>query len=228
MNMERMSTKMKKVLAICLMVLLVVSMSINAFAIPGGFVSSPSGNRAPVLVRFEPVDEDCTATLIITIYGDRHTIPEEKRKPFEDAYNEISGSDDLTDLCDDLDDLAATKGLDGKKLAVSDLFDLSSSGCEEHDGHKQYKLTLDVDTLDNFVGLIYRDDNGQWHVVKDAKVVNGELQFTAQGFHPYAIVVDTTEAKTGDSNIILICGAVMAVSAAALAFVLIKGKKKHA
>ena len=222
---------MKKALAICLTVLLVLSMSLNAFAIPGGFVSSPSGTRPPVLVKFEPINEDCTATLIITIFGDRFNIPEEQRKPLEDAYNEIAGADDLADLCEDLEELATKLGIKSDKLGVSDLFDLSSTGCEEHEGHKEYKISLDMDTLEHFVGLIYRDNDGNWQTVKDAKVVDGELQFTAQGFHPYAVVVDTTEgkpSKTGDTNIILICGAVMAVSAAALVVVLIKGKKQRA
>jgi len=223
---------MKKALTFCLMVLLVVSMSINALAIPGGFVSSPSGNRPPILVTFDPVDEDCTADLEITDFGNRDKLPDDKRQGLEDAYDAIKNTDDLTDLNDDLKDLADKKDIDGDKLGVSDLFDLSSSGdCEEHDGHKEYKVTLDAETLDRFVGLIYRDDDGNWHLVEDAKVVDGKLQFTAQGFYPYAVVVDTTEgepSKTGDTGTILICGAVMAVSAVALAVVLIKGKKQRA
>ena len=220
---------MKKALVICLMMVLVLSLSISALAIPGGFVKSPSGNRPPVVVDFKPLDEDCTASLIITIFGDRFDIPEELRQPFEDAYDEIINSDDLTDLNQDLKDLADKLGIDSDKLGVSDLFDLSSSGCEDHNGHKQYQVTLDSDALDHFVGLIYRDDDGNWYLIEDAEVIDGKLHFTAEGYHPYAIVVDTTEgepSKTGDTNLILICGAVMAVSAVALGVVLIKGKGK--
>lgn len=222
---------MKKALVICMMMLLVASLSINALAVPGGFISSPSGNRPPILVNFDPIDEDCTASLIITIFGDRFKLPEDQRQPLEDAYNDISNNDDLTDLCDKLKDLANKLGIDGPKLGVSDLFDLDSTGCEDHEGHKQYKIVLDSESLEHFVGLIYKGDDGNWHLVEDAKVVDGELHFTAQGFHPYAIVVDTTEgepSKTGDTNVILICGAVMAASAVALAVVLIKGKKQRA
>ena len=221
---------MKKALVICLVMVLAASLSISALAIPGGFVSSPSGNRAPVVDVFKPLDEDCTASLIITIFGDRFNIPEDKRQPFEDAYNEIINSDDLADLNKDLADLANKLGIDSEKLGVSDLFDLSANGCEDHNGHKQYQVTLDADSLEHFVGLIYRDDDGKWHLIDDAKVINGKLQFTAEGYYPYAIIVDTTEgnpSKTGDTNLILICGAVMAVSAAALAVVLIKGKKQR-
>ena len=221
---------MKKALVFCMTMVLVLSLSISALAIPGGFVSSPSGNRTPVLVTFKPLDEDCIAQLIITIFGDRFDLPDDQRQPFEEAYNDIVNSDDLADLADDLKDLADKLGIDTDKLGVSDLFDLSSTGCDDHEGHKEYSVVLDADALEHFVGLIYKGDDGKWYLVDDAKVIDGELHFTAQGFHPYAIVVDTTEgdpSKTGDTNLILICGAVMAVSAAALVVVLIKGKKQR-
>ena len=221
---------MKKALVICLTLALVLSMSLNALAVPGGFVSSPSGARPPVIVDSKPADDDCTASLIITIFGDRFELPEELRKPLEDAYNDLINSDDLSDLCDELEELAKQLGVDTEKLAISDLFDLGSTGCNDHDNHNQHKVVLDSDSLDHFVGLIYRDDNGEWWKVDDAKVVDGELHFTAPGHYTYAIVVDTTEgnpSKTGDSNIILICGAVMAVTAAALVVVIIKGKKQR-
>ena len=222
---------MKRVLTFCLVMVLALSLSVSALAIPGGFINSPSGNRPPILVKFDPVDEDCTASLIITIFGDKDKLPDDKRQALEDAYDDIVGTDDLTDLLDDLKDLADKLGIDGGKLAVGDLFDLSSEGCEDHDGHKQYKVQLDSDSLEHFVGLIYRDDDGNWHLVEDAKVVDGELHFTAEGFYPYAIVLDTTEgkpSKTSDSSVILICAAVMAVSATALVVVLVKGKKRRA
>ena len=223
---------MKRVLAICLMIVLAASMSLSVLAAPNGFVSSPSGNRAPIVIKFEPKDEDCTATIIITPYGDKDSLPESIRKALEDAYNDIVNSKDLTNLSAELEDLANKKNINGGKLSVSDLFDLSSTDCDDHDGHKQFDITLDADALDRFVGLMYRDSEGKWHLVEDAKVVNGNhLQFTAEGYYSYAIVVDTTEgtpSKTGDSDIILVCAAVMAVSAAALAVVLVKGKKRHA
>lgn len=221
---------MKKVLVICLALALVLSLSISALAIPGGFIKSPSGNRAPVIEIFKPLDDDCTASLIITIFGDRMNLPEELRQPFEDAYNELVNSSDLTNLSKELADLASKLGIDADKLGVSDLFDLSASGCEDHNSHKQYNVTLDTDTLEHFVGVIYRTDDGKWHLIEDAKVVDGKLQFTAEGYHPYAIVVDTTEgepSKTGDTNLILICGAVMVAAAAGLAVVLVMRKKQR-
>jgi hypothetical protein len=147
----------------------------------------------------------------------------------EDAYNDIVNSDKLTDLNKELEDAAKDKGINGKDLAVGDLFNLGCKGCSDHDKHEKYKVSLDVEGLDRFVGVIYRDENGDWQWVKDAKVENGKLHFTGEGYHPYAVVLDNSKPKppagTGDIEIIAICAAVMAVSAAALVIVLVKGKK---
>ena len=221
---------MKKALVICLTLALVLSLSVSALAIPGGFINSPSGNRAPVIETFKPLDDDCTANLIITIFGDRTNLPEDQRQPFEDAYDDIINTDDLTNLNKDLADLAGQLGIDKDKLGVSDLFDLGCEGCEDHEDHGKFKVTMDVDGLEHFVGVIYRDDEGNWHLVEDAKVKDGKLEFTAEGYYPHAIVVDTTEgkpSKTGDTNLILICGAVMAVAAVGLAVVLVMRKKQR-
>lgn len=221
---------MKKALIICLTLALVLSLSVSALAIPGGFINSPSGNRAPVIETFKPLDDDCTADLIITIFGDRTNLPEDQRQPFEDAYDDIINTDDLTNLNKDLADLAGQLGIDKDKLGVSDLFDLGCEGCEDHEDHGKFKVTMDVDGLEHFVGVIYRDDEGNWHLVEDAKVKDGKLEFTAEGYYPHAIVVDTTEgkpSKTGDTNLIVICGAVMAVAAVGLAVVLVMRKKQR-
>lgn len=224
---------MKKVLAICLMIIMVASLSVTALAAPHGFVSSPSGGkRPPVLDFFDPVDNDCTGELVVTPYGDKNELNDDERKAMEDAYNDIVNSGKLTDLNKELEDAAKDKGINGKDLAVGDLFHLGCKGCSDHDKHEKYKVSLDVEGLDRFVGVIYRDENGDWQWVKDAKVENGKLHFTGEGYHPYAVVLDNSKPKppagTGDIEIIAICAAVMAVSAAALVIVLVKGKKQHA
>ena len=108
---------MKKVLAICLMTVMVLSMSVNVFAAPGGFVNSPSGNPAPTVVDFDPSNDACTAQLVITPYGDRHVLSETLRTMLEKAYSEISSSDDLTELNAELAKIAADKNIAGKDLA---------------------------------------------------------------------------------------------------------------
>jgi len=163
---------MKKLLAICLMVVMVVSMSATAFAATDGFVSSPSGNAAPGLVSFKSSDEDCTATLNITPYGDRHDISDTLRNMLEKAYEDIAGSTDLTKLNPDLSKIAADKNIDGKDLAVSDLFDIHAAGCDYHEEHADFDIILDAATLKGFVGLLHMNKDEKWEFVDNAKVVN--------------------------------------------------------
>lgn len=225
---------MKKVLALCLVIAMLASLSIAAFAAPNGFVSSPSGGRRPpVIEKFDPVDDDCTADLIITPFGDKNQLSEDERKEMEDAYDDIVNADNLGDLNKELADAAKEQGIDPDDLAVGDLIHLGCSGCEDHEGHVKFDVTLDAEGLDKLVGVIYRDENGDWHWVDDAKVQDGKLHFTGDGYHPYAIILDNTvvdeeSSETSDTNTIIICIAVMVVTAAALAVVLIKGKKRHA
>ena len=115
---------MKKVVAICLMMVMVLSMSVNVFAAPGGFVSSPSGNPAPEVVIFAPSDDDCKGRLVVTAYGDRHDLSEALREMLEKAYDSIVNSDDLTKLNAELAKIAADRNIASTDLAVSDLFDI--------------------------------------------------------------------------------------------------------
>lgn len=225
---------MKKVLAICLMMVMVVSMSVTAFAAPGGFVSSPSGNPAPTVEKFDPENDGCTAKLVITPYAERNTLPDDLKALIEKAYASIAESDDLTKLNSDLASLVASKGIAADKLAVSDLFDARITDCDVHEGHMNFDITLKADTLKKFVGLLHMNKNGEWELVTDAKVTNtGEhLEFSIDSFSPFAIVVDTTveggdAPQTGDNSMIHIYVILMAVSALALVVILIKNKKQR-
>ena len=224
---------MKKVLAICLMMVMVLSMSVNVFAASGGFVSSPSGNPAPTVVSFKPSDDDCTAQLVVTPYGDKHDLSDALRAMFEKAYNEIVNSGDLTKLNADFAKLVADRNLTADKLAVSDLFDIHVSGCDYHDEHVDFDITLDADTLSRFVGLLHMNKDGVWELVTDAEVINnGEhLKFSVDSFSPFAIVVDTSSVtpdspQTGDNSMIHIYAIVMAVSALAIVVITVKSRKQ--
>lgn len=221
---------MKKVLAICLVMMMVVVMSVTAFAAPNGFISSPSANSAPELIDFDPADDDCTARLVIVPHADRHELPDTLRKIFEKAYDEIVSADDLTELNAELAKIAADKNIAGENLAVSDLFDIHVTGCDFHDEHVDFDITLDANTLSHFVGLLHMNKDGVWELVKDAEVVNnGEhLKFSVDSFSPFAIVVDAgdTSPQTGDNSPIYIYAIIMAVSALAIAVILIRSRKK--
>ena len=147
---------MKKVLAICMMIAMVVSMNTGVFAAEGGFVSSPTGNPAPVLDDFTPSDESFEGEVVVESYADRENLPEEIRESFEKAYDDIAKADDLTEL-NVKDDLlaktAADKKVETENLAVSDLFDIHVTGSENvnYEGKSEFKITLSADTLNSLL-----------------------------------------------------------------------------
>ena len=62
---------MKKIAVICLSLVMLFSISMTAFAAPGIFVSSPSGNPAPELVEVVNKTDACPAKIKITAYSER-------------------------------------------------------------------------------------------------------------------------------------------------------------
>lgn len=205
---------MKKISAICIVLILALALSFSAFAAPGSFISSPSGNNAPTLVDYTR-GEGCVSEPNITGYGDRDKLSEEDRAAFEKAYGEISNTDDLSKL---------VPGLNKEDLGVSDFFDLSFSDCDKnHEGHGEFDLTLKPDSLKNFEALVRKTENG-WEKVTNAKVENGHLRFTADSDAIYAIVVNTRTGspQTGDNANIALYAVLMAVSAVSIVFI---GKK---
>ena len=220
---------MKKVLAVCMMLVLLVTMSVNVFAATNGFVSSPSENSAPTIVDFDPADENCTATLNITAYGDKHTLPDALRILLEQAYDSIANADDLTKLNTAFADLVKKKGYDSTKLAVSDLFDMHPSDCEFHDGHTDFDVTLSADTLSHFVALLHMNKDGVWELVTDAKVTNnGEhLEFSVESFSPFAIIVNTGDEPAANNTwIYVVIAAVVVVAGCAVVAMVVAKRKK--
>lgn len=221
---------MKKVLVVLLTVLMMMSMTVTVFA-AGGFVSSPTSQQAPDVVEFTPADDDCEARLVITPYGEKEELTPAIKSFFEKAYTEIKSSKNLTELCDSLKKIAANKKIKGTNLAVSELFDIHVTGCDYHEGHTEFDIVLDPDSLKNFVALLHMNHNGEWEVVSDAKVINNgdHLAFSIDEFSPFAIVVKTANpSQTGDNSLIPLYITVMALSAAGIIVILAKSKKREA
>lgn len=220
---------MKKILAICVVLVMVFCLSTTAFAAPNGFVSSPSENKTPEIETVEPSDENCIADLGVTSYADRFNIADADREALEAAYADIADADDLADLSKDLEKLAKDKKVKTEDLLVSDLFNISAEGCKDHNKDHELEIVLSVDTLKNFVGLMY-NDNGKWVVVDGAKVVkNGTaLKFSvATTTAPFAIVVSkgATSPQTEDGNLYSVF--VIMASVAALATIVCLKKSKN-
>ena len=223
---------MKKVMAICLTLVMVMSLGIAAFAAPGSFISSPSMNKAPILIGYENESSDCTAKLILTAYADRKTLPENLCAMIEKAYDMIVETDDLSTLNSGVADLAKDAGVKVTALSVSDLFDLRYVDCSNHDLHGSFRIVIESETLENFVCLLHYY-NGEWSIVDSAKVTNNGkyLEFTAKEFSPFAIVVKTdaenvTPPYTGDNSAIFICSVVMAISVTTIVVLLATSKKR--
>lgn len=231
--MERMNCKMKKILTICFTLLMVLSLSISAIAAPGSFVTSPSGNPTPELVEGKidgKEDWDCGAKIVITSYADRDKLTETAKNIIEYAYSDVAMSVDLTELNDDLAKVAADKKIDGRLLAVSDLFDISVEGCVVH-GHTTFECIIEADTLGRFVGLLNMPEKGTWQLISNAQVINDgkQLKFSVDSLNgPFAIVVesDGNTPQTGDNSKIYIYAIVLAVSALALVVIIIAKKKQ--
>ena len=197
-----MKNRIKMVMVVCLMMVLVLSTGASVFAASDDFVSSPSVNMAPVSVGFKANNEGCEGELVITAYSERESLDADSKALLESAYASIVDANDLTELNADLAKFVSNKNTDTSTLAVSDLFDASVVGCNNHENHAGFNVILKADTLDNFVSLLHMNKNGEWEIVKNAKVSqDGEtIEFTVDSFSPFAIVVDIADYVAGDVN----------------------------
>lgn len=207
---------MKKLVSVCLVLVMVICFGVTALA-EGGFISSPSLNPAPEVV--EPTD----GSVIIHAYSERSELSDAERNTLEEAYNTINGTTNLSNL---------NKGLSGGNLGVSDLFNVGYNGVN---ATGEYAVTLKSDTLKNFVSLMVYV-NGEWKIVDGAKVKDGKLMFIAKDLGPYAVVVDTngtTSPQTGinesantSGTSFAVYGAIMLISACG-AFLMWNKSKKY-
>ena len=213
--------KMKRFFAFFMTVVLVVAMSVPAFAALGGFISSPSGVPAPKLEDFKPVTPDCTGKIVITSWADRHTLDDATRARFEQAYNDIinlnnGGANSLFEV---MKDFEKSHGFDHKDLAVGTLFDISSYNCTHHEKHEGFIITLKPEVWGNIVGVAHLTPNG-WEVVDDTMdEANQTITFTVGSLSPFALVYNTNpggSSSTGDSNSTWIYISIMAASVVAL------------
>ena len=224
---------MKKILVICMAVIIAATMTVSAFAFGGGFLESPSKKPAPELVSGSSQSEECEAEIIVTAYGDRDELSEEARQSIEHAYAMILGVENVSELNDLVHAVAEEKGIAVENVAVSELFDISSTECPTHELHGHFDITLKAEALENFVCLLHYHGN-VWHVVDSAEVThNGEhLEFDAEEFSPFAIVVSTEPVAepAADYTVAIVAASVsLAVLAIIIAvFLKLKKNKKEA
>ncbi|MBO5701995.1 MAG: hypothetical protein J6S71_06115 [Clostridia bacterium] len=212
---------MKRFFAFFMTVVLVVAMSVPAFAALGGFISSPSGVPAPQVSDFKPVTPDCTGKIVVTSWADRHTLDDATRARFEKAYNDIINlnSDANNELLAVMKDFEKSHGLDHKDLAVGSLFDISSYNCTHHEKHEGFIITLKPEVFGNIVGVAHLTANG-WEVVEDTMdEANQTITFQVSTLSPFALVYNTNpggSSSTGDSSNAWIYVSIMVASVVAL------------
>lgn len=218
---------MKKILAVCLALVMVASAAILAFA-QGGFVSSPSGNPAPVIIEVVYEEGSCNPRIIVTPYSERETLDDKREADLNAAYDEIAANEDLTNLCEALAAVAAEKGIPVEDLAVSDLFDITASHNGDHEYCGTVRITLSAETIKNFIALLHRNSEGSWEVVPNVtvNVAENTIEFSIDDFSPFAVVVDTSAENLPNTGEALYIPAIaMFVSAIALVFVLVNIRK---
>ena len=203
---------MKKILSCLLVVMLLCSLSVAAFA--DNFVSSVANAGAPEVAEAAQSDgSDGKALIAITPMDEKDKLPEELKADMDAAFDSLDKAADLAAVNDELKAAAADQS-----IAVSDLFDIRV--LEEGTVSFPLTITLKDKNLDNFVALLHYVD-GAWQWV-DAEVADGALTFTVDSLSPFAIIVavdEATSANTGDTVPYgFIIGAVVLAGAAAWFF----------
>ncbi len=162
-----------------------------------------------------PVDPN--RGIIITHYDDidnaDHRVDTEK---FQDAYDELKGAKDLSDLNDDIKDGAT----------VRDLYDVTlvDEAKEEFEKNGKFTVTLDTDLQNDDYQVIIRGENG-WKIVKDVKRnADGSLTLTLDTTGAVAVlavpaVSGPNAPQTSDPMMaIIVCMAVVALAGGAVAY----------
>jgi hypothetical protein len=224
--------KMKRFIAFFMTVVLVVAMSVPAFATHGEFISSIGGLPTPTIEGYTPVTHECTAKLVITSWSERHTLDDATRALMEKAYNDIVNSQVINNqLKDELVKLANELEINHADLAVGILFDISYVECPEHAEHKGFNITLKPEVFENYVGILHMNAEGTWELLNStADEANSTISFTVDGLSPFAIVYNTNpggSSSTGDSNFTWIYVSLMVASVCALGVIGYSRKKRE-
>ncbi len=216
---------MKRVLTLAIVLVMALTLSVSAFALPGAFIQSPSLNDDITLLSFEHDEPNCMCELILTNYKDRHTLTDAQKADIEAAYASIASNDNLAVL---VPTISSFTGADEEDLAVSDLFYAHVVQKLRINSDGSYTINLANSALDQFEGLM-RYDNGSWVLVENAEILaDGSLQFTTYELGAFALAVNTSEegpsAPTGD-NLPLYAAGILMLAAVAVAVVYFKNRK---
>ncbi len=215
---------MKKILVFGLVLVMCLSMGLTAFAANGGYIQSPSKNKAPTVVEVTP--ETTTEGLVITItpFAERSKLTGETAANFNEAHEDIVANKNIDALTPAVKAVAEKANVKVENLGVSDLFDVSANKALTG----AVTIKLNAETAKHFVALLHYH-NDTWEVVENASVKDNTLTFTVKELSPFAIVVDREKATvtaplTGDNGVASVVAVMALVSA--LGIVLVSKKVK--
>lgn len=212
---------MKKICALIVAVLLLQLTAVFAFA-GGGFTSSPSLVKAPVLVDSENRGDSCSASVSVYSYGERDKLDRLFAAIMKDAYSAVVGNENLGDVSPEVESLAEHYGVESEVLVASELFAVVISDCDEHLTHNFY-VEVEPTVTENFAGLL--SYNGvEWELV-ETELKDGVLKFAVEEDAAYTILLHdgTGRARINFPWWILIVVAFVLV--ATYVYYLIKKKK---
>lgn len=196
---------MKKIFAIFAALMIVISMSVAVIATDDGYVESP-GHKPE-----QPADG-----IIITHYDDIDDAhPEVDRDDFQDAYDELKGADDLTDLNDDIKDGAV----------VRDLYDITliDDAKDEFEENGKITVTFDTGLTDDDFQIIQRTENG-WVVIDGTRNADGSVTVVLTSLGQVAFLTVPAQGgvsgpQTSDPIVaILVCLAAAGVAGAVIVY----------
>ena len=226
---------MKKMLTIVKSIVLGALCGAFVFAASAnGFVDSPSINNTPPAINdFENENEDCDCLVGTTVFGEKDKLSEDAQEKMEAAYEIIAKNADITKVVTGLKDVLADKKIPAANVAVSELFDISSSNIDVCE-HGKFTINIQLKNAEKFVAFLHYVNNA-WEVVEDAEVDTAKqtLTFSTDNFSPFAIVVDTGDisidtpaekpaASMHPAVIVLIVAVALSAAAAAALFILDK------
>ena len=117
---------MKKLITLALALIMAMTMTVAASA---AFVSSPSASDGPVIEDIVNEDGEEVSNVVLTPYKDRENLDAEAKKDMEEAYDDIKGTEDLTDKVEGLEE--AAKDAKADKEEESEEAEASTSETQE-------------------------------------------------------------------------------------------------
>ena len=207
---------MKKICALIVALLLLQLVSVFALA-GGGFTSSPSLEKAPVLVESENIGESCSASISAYSYGERNNFDNLFAAIMMDAYDRVVGSEDLGSISPEVKALAEAYGVESNVLVASELFAVVINECEEHSDHS-FCVSVEPTVVENFAGLL--SYNGvEWKLV-ETELKNGVLEFVVDEDAAYTILLHdgTGRAPFQFTGITIIAAVVVAAAGVVLVY----------